>query len=59
MVLCCTLDDDQEVMSWQDFRKQIAYEPTELQALIEQMPIDMLAGVMYTTAKRLSACAAD
>lgn len=56
MVMYWTLDDDQEVMSWQDFRKKIAYEPTELQALIEQLPIDLLPGVMNTTARRLMAC---
>ncbi len=56
MVMYWALDDDQEVMSWQDFRKKIAYEPTELQALLEQLPIDLLPGVMNTTVRRLMAC---
>ncbi len=56
MVMLWTLEDNQEIMSWQDFRKKIAFEPTELQALIEQLPIDLLPGVLNLSARRLAAC---
>ncbi len=55
MVMFWPPTDDQEIMSWQDFRKKIAYEPTELQALIEQLPIDLLPGVLNLSARRLAA----